>query len=349
MKACLARPLCQQNGMALLIVISIISLLVVLTLQFNKTMRHHLLVSGYHRDGMQLQVMAESGVAIASAILQSDTQDNDFDTVFDSWANLADEDFSPLFEFGELELAVEDLSGRFPINSLLIDWKKLKKKEDRDAAQKKEHTLRNVFWRLLRAEPFSLEDGKAREIIDCTIDWLDRNDGDGEQEYGAESSYYQSQDPPYLAGNGPVSFVEELLLIKGFSPELLYGDEEHQGLASLITVQVTDGTININTANPILIRAFHEEMTKELVETIGDFREDEENKELLSNKLWYTTIPSFPGYIQIEKDIISTQSSHFEIITRVQQNDVKKSIKATVKRDNGKVLILRWSKGEIDE
>jgi type II secretory pathway component PulK len=67
--------------------------------------------------------------------------------------------------------------------------------------------------------------------------------------------------------------VEELLLIKGFDPEILYGDEEHPGLAKYVTVfGDPKGTVNINTADEKVLTAVLKSESE--ASMIVDMRED---------------------------------------------------------------------------
>jgi competence ComEA-like helix-hairpin-helix protein len=45
---------------------------------------------------------------------------------------------------------------------------------------------------------------------------------------GADSDYYMSLRPPYLARNGPFQTVRELLMVRGVTPELLLGNDDNQ-------------------------------------------------------------------------------------------------------------------------
>jgi type II secretory pathway component PulK len=64
------------------------------------------------------------------------------------------------------------------------------------------------------------------EIVDSIIDWRDADEEP--QPAGAENSHYQSQPKPYKCKNGPFTTVEELLLVKGMTPEILYGEDWNQ-------------------------------------------------------------------------------------------------------------------------
>ena len=112
--------------------------------------------------------------------------------------------------------------------------------------------------------------GEATPIVNSILDWIDTDDQTRPE--GAETEFYQSLNPPYVAKNGPIDDISELLLIKGITPEVYYGLSatnfqpsyytQNRNLfgrgataAPTITVGLTnlftplsDGKVNINTA-----------------------------------------------------------------------------------------------------
>ncbi|MEM7457089.1 MAG: hypothetical protein AAF456_22290 [Planctomycetota bacterium] len=58
----------------------------------------------------------------------------------------------------------------------------------------------------------------TEQIADAIIDWVDSDDE--VREYGAESDFYA---PNYACKNGPMDSIEELLLIRGVTPQLMFG------------------------------------------------------------------------------------------------------------------------------
>ncbi len=92
-------------------------------------------------------------------------------------------------------------------------------------------------------------------IVDSLIDWIDQ-DQDVHLN-GAEDSYYMSLPEPYHCKDGPLDNIEELLLIKGVTPEIFYGqkfkDESgaevtRGGLVNFLTTYTSYNRININSA-----------------------------------------------------------------------------------------------------
>lgn len=69
----------------------------------------------------------------------------------------------------------------------------------------------------------------TEEIADSILDWLDADDE--ARDYGTESSYYQGLMPAYSAKNGPMDSLDEMLLINGITPQLLFGlDTNRNGI-----------------------------------------------------------------------------------------------------------------------
>ena len=63
--------------------------------------------------------------------------------------------------------------------------------------------------------------GMTDDMADAILDWIDADDTPREQ--GAESDFYSSLNPAYTPRNAPPTSIEELLLVKGVTPELLFG------------------------------------------------------------------------------------------------------------------------------
>lgn len=339
-------PRNNEKGMALLLVLSLVSILTIITLQFGLEMRQRYVVSAGLGDQIKLSEMGISGIAISKGLLLQDLAENKSDSFYDSWALIGEEELPPFFSYGELKISITDESGKFPLNAMVLMKKKLGEKPDNDEEfnklQQQEHDVRNVLWRLMRAEPFLVEDGDAREIIDSIIDWIDSGDGDGEEEYGAEDSYYMHLDPPYHCKNGPIESIEELLLIQGITPELLYGTEDKPGLAPLLTPWGNEGKINLNTAAQPILQAMAEGIDKETSESMIEYREDEVHKDQLAMPTWYQNAPSFPRDITISKELATVQGRFFTIHAEASIDSLQKTVTATIERNEKKIAIVHW-------
>lgn len=86
------------------------------------------------------------------------------------------------------------------------------------------------FW--FQTNPVALEEcllglPKATpELVDAVLDWLDA-DSD-KRANGAEAPEYEELEPPIACRNGPLVSLEELLLVKGMTAEILFGEDANQ-------------------------------------------------------------------------------------------------------------------------
>jgi general secretion pathway protein K len=93
---------------------------------------------------------------------------------------------------------------------------------------------------------------EVRDVIyDSVQDWVDGNEN--YRLNGAESDYYRGLPVPYKAKNAAFDSLEELLLVKGVTPQIFYGTPERPGLVEFLTVYSTG--INANTAEAPVLRA----------------------------------------------------------------------------------------------
>ena len=326
----------NQRGMALLITIMTVALLVAVTVEFRKTTWGKFLAANSFRVGTQLKTIASSGVNIAVAVLERDGVENQFDSFLDSWAILAKQQFAELFPTGTLRLEVVDLSGRLPINSLVVEKVDGKQVGDEATAT----ALRTLLVRMLLSGAFAVDnESEALSIVDAIVDWIDEDDK--ESEYGAESSYYQSLDKPYSCNNKPLQEVEELLMVKGITPALLFGSPESKGLADYLTVYSKDGKINLNTAAALILKNLDPLISDQLVEKIDIYRNDNNNRELLKDPNWYRNIGGWPGDIVLNQTILTTKSTFFMISATGVLDSLSRRLVANVERqDTNEINLL---------
>jgi general secretion pathway protein K len=94
---------------------------------------------------------------------------------------------------------------------------------------------------------------EADTIVDSILDWKDPDDA--HRLHGAETDYYMSLPEPYKAKDADFDNLEELLLVKGVTAEILYGREDRQGIINFLTVYSKTDKININAAAPEVLKA----------------------------------------------------------------------------------------------
>jgi type II secretory pathway component PulK len=93
--------------------------------------------------------------------------------------------------------------------------------------------------------------GMTEEIADAILDWMDPDDEP--REFGAEIDSYAALSPAYATKNGPLETIEELLLVRGVTPSLLFGmdanrnflvDATESGSGMVIQAENSDGAMN---------------------------------------------------------------------------------------------------------
>ena len=158
---------------------------------------------------------------------------------------------------GEYRVDIQDESGKLNLNTV------------------QEEQLR----KLIEAAGINRPDSDI--ITDSILDWRDM-DNDPRLN-GAENDYYQALNPPYKAKNGLFDTVEELLLVRGVTPEYFYGHPERDangavmykyGLSRYLTVysnRSMGSMVNINFA-PLPVLLSIPGMTPEAARLIYDRR-----------------------------------------------------------------------------
>jgi general secretion pathway protein K len=304
-----------ERGVALVLALAVIALLVSLVVDFSYTMMVDLTLAANLRDGQKAFYVARSGVELAKHLLQED--DPAFDALDEDWALLPEHPgFLAADDEGKFKVTIEDEAAKIPLN-MLITGDKEKKVDLVVRAQ-----LERLF-ELLELEP---------ELIDPIIDWLDPDNNP--QPFGAEDAYYQSLASPYPCKNGPLDALEELLLVKGMTKEILYGTDEKQGLIHFLTLY-SDGKVNINTASVEVLASLSDKIDNVTAQAIIDYRQKNPFQEIK-----YDDIKSLPGMtLEIFNDIkdqCDVKSSSFSLRAEGQVREIKKVIYTVLKREENK-------------
>lgn len=326
----------NQNGMALVLTLMAVSFMVAITVQLSTSVNWQMQGAGNLRDSIQLDAINRSGLNLIRAALAVDFEENKHDSFNDSWNQLGKENAPALFGPGKLNISVTDLSGLLQVNALVPLEKDKKKFLE---LQKKQIDL---WKRFLTSGKFAVEDeSEAEEIIDALIDWIDEDEE--ELDHGAESGYYLSLSPSYEPRNAPLTYPEELLLIRGMTKELLYGNEDNLPLSEYLTVAGREGKININSAPLELLMALdvHMNMSEETGRDLIEYRQEEGNKELLANPGWYKQVNDS---VTMDEDLVDIKSQYFAVSVVARHNKMTRNGKGILERDSEKGVqkLLYW-------
>ena len=120
-------------------------------------------------------------------------------------------------------------------------------------------------------------DAAVATVVDSIVDWYDRDDEEGV--HGAESPFYLDREPPYPAKNGDFDSIEELLQVRGVTPELFYGVEGVPGLKDIFTPYVhargDHPKVNLRRAPAAVLQALLN-TTPEETQELMDLREEDD-------------------------------------------------------------------------
>jgi general secretion pathway protein K len=319
--------------------------LVAAALEYNRRARFAVVSSAAARNDLSMTEMAAAGVHVAMAILAKDRADNDTDTPMDDWADPVqiDEVLREFpFEDGRLSLVITDELGKIQVNALVDD-------KDKTKFNEAQRTLWERFLQFYAdRKELKLElknDSEPTAIINSLKDWLDSGDDDAITGLsGAETSYYEGKRPPYPARNGPLTDLNELLLVKGVTPDLYYGTAEIPGISRYLTVlgmapgegtgASFPGRINITTADIPVLFALLPAENKDLVETVDELRRDiasGKQKVDMRNPAWLNQIPGLAG-LKLDPKLITMSSDLFRVESRASLHDAETTVTAVLQR-----------------
>jgi general secretion pathway protein K len=201
-------------------------------------------------DRSQAEVVRAAALEWASIILAKDAKDTQTDDLTENWSK-------PLpalaVEGGQVTGRMVDAQGRFNINNLVL---------------RSNASDRGVFRNML--DSLSLDPN----LIDGVIDWMD-----GDQTAlpnGAEDIYYLQLPTPYRTADNPMQSIDELRLVRGFTPEIV------EKLRPWIIALPVETDINVNTALPDVLTALFYPQPTAVIEKIVSNRPYKNPAELMT-------------------------------------------------------------------
>jgi general secretion pathway protein K len=315
-------PLKNDRGIAILITLSVITILIATALELNRKVRASVIATATARDRLILNQMASSGVNAAMAMLIKDkTTDPNSDSLQEDWANpekIEEVLQSIRFDSGKISVEISDVRSMIQANALVKfpEGREFNYKEVNGNQVRYQWHIWDRFLQTMKPEDEELDENYPSSIINAVKDWLDSGDDDASEPItGAESDYYQGLDPPYECRNGPFTHLDELAMVKGVTPMLFYGVEDvpedvpedapkdtpkdASGIRAYMTVfgmsrvegtttrYTYDGKININTAKlPVLnaiIPTEDEALRQELALSMDEYRQEKGEETYLND------------------------------------------------------------------
>ncbi len=217
----------RRRGMVLIIVLIVVALLSLGAYSFSDLMLTHHEAAQLSGTQLQTRLLVDSGVDFAKAFLAQDKATRtDAGGIFENpdmfRARTVLEDENPELR-GSFTILSPNLDDEGNLGGVRYGFENESTRLNLSTLMTLE-TLPGTGKNLLMALPEMTE-----EIADAILDWLDEDDE--ARELGAEVAHYSGLSPPYAPKNGPMETVEELLLVRGVTPQLLFGmDTNRNGM-----------------------------------------------------------------------------------------------------------------------
>ncbi len=231
----------RTEGTILIVTIWVVLVLAGLALVFARSMRVAAIVAANHVASLEAECVAEGAAEYAMAKLAASEQEET--------STLTDSESYKALQVGEgyFWLLRPNLQDDREFDYGLTD----------EACK---INLNSASQEMLLRLP-----GMTAELAASIIDWRDENSEITPG--GAEDEYYLLLPEPYNCKNGPLETVDEILLIKGASEELLYGEDTN--LNGILDDRENDGDLSDppDNRNSRLDAGFYDYVTVYSVET----------------------------------------------------------------------------------
>jgi general secretion pathway protein K len=280
-----------QRGVALITILFIVVVATVLGVTMARDQHQSIHRTRNALEQGQLKQFALGGEELARQILYEDFSENpNKDHLAETWA-------SPELQFehpdGLVELQIEDLQGRFNLNSLM----------DLTTSRGRQQQTRFVaLLTTLAIDP----------VVGARIgDWVDPDQV--VRSAGAEDYAYLGLAQPYRTGGQPMVDVSEMRAV-------LEMDPERYALLEREVAAVADprAALNVNTASAVVLQAMIPSLTLEMAEGVVAMRDEQEGFDQVSAFLAAAGSP--PGSAAALVGL-GVQSSFFRVTVRATLQD----------------------------
>jgi len=300
----------NQRGAVLLLVLVVVALLSALLTDWAFSTLVDLRLTETFRDSNRAYYLARGGVEVGRQLLLADNNPG-YDAPTEMWGMGVPS--YPVSDDASVSITVIDEDGRFNLNQIV------------DGAGNAHVVTRERFRRLLSS--LDIDDPVA--LSDALVDWIDDNDRISDR--GAENGWYQGLTPPLGCKNAPLDTVDELLLVKGFTPEIM------QRLTPFVTVAGVTG-LNVNTASRELLLAWHEDLTAGGIDQLLTSRQEKPFRTM--TEVQAAIDGANYGNLTQQGDVAVT-SKFYRITSVAQVNDGVRTVEALIEKAGNRQIWRR--------
>ena len=320
-------PAGRRSGAALIVALWTVLILSLLIAGLAYEMHIEAGITSFARKRLKAQVAARGGAEYAKFLLAKSFEASSFEEDAESLRIL-----SKNLERGIGVTGVEvEMGGSKAVVDILPE-----------AGRRNVNKLQDEDWEEL-LDQAGVPEEDWPDLIDCFMDFTD--EGDEHRLNGAEEddSFYESGG--YVPKNAALDTVDELLLVKGFSPEVVYGGppadprgEPLRGIAHLLTT-FGDGKVNVNTAS--------REVLLTLTAGDGTMMDDWVVDDLLRERLGDDGLPNTKddGFASVQ-EAISKSGMNAALSDKISVSD-RQFVRVVSIGDNNGVRMGVWAVFEV--
>lgn len=315
----------KQKGFALLTVLLVVALVSLVSSQLMYEQQVHIQRSTYMIHQAHSVSVAFGFESWVKKGLKADLENNKTDHLNEQWT----QPLLPVsFEQGLVSGQLFDLQAKLNVNNVL-----------------ESNTEKRKFWqKMIERYLVQRVEGSVNftGFSDVLTDWVD---GDDEvSELGAESETYLLNQPAYRAANQPLVMVSELENLQGMQELSAFEFEKIQAqLAALPTIT----TINVNTADKLVLMALTDWFTEDVAKEWVDIRKTKPAEEIDSFLAFLSQSTGFTA-AEITKDLpaemLDVKSQYFLLQAQVDFGEVRQTVNTVFYRQNENevTLVQRW-------
>ncbi len=236
----------SESGIVLMLVIWVMAVLLVIVLSVSMAARSQTMSTLAFKDQTQEKFLAEAGIQRGiMEINYANKTGGGLELAGEAWK----EDGTPYTRqlgSGHYSVKIVGETGKLDINMV------------------PDVLLKNLMKQL------GMQDEDADIVVDSIMDWKDPSGLS--RPNGAGADYYESLPNPYKPKGANFEELEELLLVRGITPQLLYGTGKRKGLIDFLTVNSKSTAVNVNYAPKEVLLSLPG-MGPELADQIITYRE----------------------------------------------------------------------------
>ncbi len=270
----------DRRGIALLLVLWVLTALMVIVFAFSFSTRVETRSTISFKEEMEKRFISQAGLERGIVEIYYNKRFLNIPEK-ETW-RLDGTPYTGEFGGGYYEVRIMDENGKVDINTA------------------PDVLLKNLLIQL------GLKNEESDAVVDAIMDWKDADDL--RRLNGAESDYYMTLPNPYKAKNANFDTVEELIFVKGITSELLYGHEGKKGLIEFVTVHSGSAQVSINSAPREVLLAVPG-ITAEIADNIISYRE---NKRITNPSEVGVPMESNPYLSYVDSNVFSIDSKGYK-------------------------------------